>query len=100
MTYRQDINPQNDASCIGNARGKARRAKRHTAHRGRQQAQADLNERLEDIEGGGPYTPFYLKEDAPWGDCDGEFDEGLYYYDERHTFEDMAKAYDNHHRFR
>ena len=98
MAYRQDINPQNDASCIGNARGKARRAKRHSAHRGRQLAQADLDARVQDTEEKSSSLG-YLAEDIVWWEEDDADDE-LDLPESHHSFDDMAKAYDHHHRFR
>lgn len=41
------INQKNDASCISNRRGKARRAKRHSNKRDRQLLRKDLENRVE-----------------------------------------------------
>lgn len=42
----QSISQKNDASCIGNKRGMARRAKRNSNKRDRQRLDKDLKERI------------------------------------------------------
>lgn len=46
----EHIHQKNDASCIGNRRGMARRAKRNSNKRDRQALQQDLDRRIMDQE--------------------------------------------------